>query len=47
MGFIKGVMVGGIVTTGIVMIYADNMGMINRKKMMKQGRKMAKRMGII
>lgn len=47
MGFVKGVMIGGIVTTGLVMIYADNMGMINRKKMMKKGKQMAKKMGII
>ena len=46
MKFIKGVMIGGLITTGIVMMYSEN-DMINKKKMMKKGRQMAKKMGIM
>ncbi|MCF0124208.1 MAG: hypothetical protein HUJ68_00325 [Clostridia bacterium] len=45
MNFVKGVMVGGLITTGIVMMYAET-GMLNKKMMAKKGRKMAKMMGI-
>ena len=46
MKFVKGVMVGGLVTTGLFMLYAES-GKMNKKIMMKQGRKMIKKMGII
>ena len=46
MKFIKGVMIGGLITTGIVMMYSEN-GMMSKKKMMKTGRQIAKRMGIM
>ena len=46
MKFIKGVMVGGLITTGIVMMYSEN-DMFNKKKMMKKGRQMVKKMGIM
>lgn len=46
MKFIKGVTVGGLVTIGIFMLYAES-GKMNKKSMMKQGRKMIKKMGII
>lgn len=47
MKFIKGVMIGGIVTTGLVMMYSESTGMMNKKKLMKKGRQMAKKMGIM
>lgn len=46
MKFIKGVMIGGLLTTGLVMMYTET-GMMNKKTMMKKGRKLAKKMGIM
>lgn len=46
MKFIKGVMIGGLLTTGLVMMYTET-GMMNKKKMMKKGRQLAKKMGIM
>lgn len=46
MKFIKGVMIGGLITTGLVMMYAESSKM-NKKTVMRQGKKMAKKMGII
>ncbi len=46
MKFVKGVMLGGLVTTGIFMLYAES-GMMNKKTMMKKGKKLVKKMGII
>ena len=46
MKFIKGIMLGGLITTGIVMMYSEN-DMFNKKKMMKKGRQMARKIGIM
>lgn len=46
MKFMKGVVIGGLITTGLVMMYAES-GKMNKKTMMKQGRKLAKKMGIV
>lgn len=46
MKFVKGVMIGGLVTTGLFMLYAES-GKMNKKTMMKKGKKMIKKMGII
>ncbi|MGN1297927.1 MAG: hypothetical protein ACI4VH_05885 [Clostridia bacterium] len=46
MKFIKGVMIGGLLTTGLVMLYTET-GMMNKKNMMKKGKQMAKKMGIM
>lgn len=46
MKFIKGVMIGGLITTGIVMMYAEN-GMMNKNKMMKKGKQIAKKIGMM
>ncbi len=46
MKFIKGVMIGGLVTTGLVMMYTET-GIMNKKKMMKKGKQFAKKMGIM
>lgn len=42
MKFIKGALMGGLITTGIVLMYKET-GM-NKKQMMKKGRKMIKKM---
>lgn len=43
MKFIKGVMVGTMITAGVAMMYTDSN---NRKKMMKQGKKFLKIVGM-
>ena len=35
MKFVKGVMIGGLITTGLMMMYTENDGM-NKKKLMKK-----------
>lgn len=47
MKFIKGVMIGGLVTTGLVMMYAESNGMMNKKKMMKKGKQFARKVGLM
>ena len=46
MKFTKGLLKGGLITTGIIMMYNDT-NMLNKKSMMKKGRKIAKKMGIM
>ncbi len=46
MKFVKGMLIGGIVTAGIAMMYAETMGE-NKRKMMRKGKQLAKRMGMI
>ena len=46
MKFVKGMVVGTMVSAGIAMMYADNAGK-TRKMIMKKGKQMAKKMGII
>ncbi len=46
MKFMKGMLIGGIVTAGIAMIYAETMDQ-SKKKMMKKGKQFARRMGIM
>lgn len=46
MKFIKGVMIGGLITTGLVMLYTET-GMMSKKAMMKKGKQVAKKMGIM
>ncbi len=46
MKFMKGMLIGGIVTAGIAMIYAESMDQ-GKKKMMKKGKQFARRMGIL
>lgn len=45
MRFVKGVLVGGIVTAGLAMVYAETMGQ-NKRKIMRKGKQLAKRMGL-
>jgi len=46
MKFIKGMLIGGIVTAGIAMMYSETMDQ-NKRRMMKKGKQFVKRMGII
>lgn len=45
MKFTKGIIVGSVITAGIMMMYADNN--MNTKKMMKKGKQLVKKMGIM
>ena len=46
MKFVKGMVMGTILSAGVVMLYKENNSM-NRKKMIKKGRQFVKKMGII
>ncbi len=46
MNFVKGMLVGTMVSAGIMWMYADGMGM-NKKSMMKKGKQMVRKMGIM
>lgn len=45
MKFVKGLVVGGLITTGVMMMWNDNN--MNTKKMSKTGKRWAKKMGIM
>lgn len=47
MKFVKGLVVGGLITTGMIMMCTDNNNMINTKKMTKTGKKWAKKIGMM
>ena len=46
MKFIKGVMIGGLITTGMMMMYSEASNQ-TKKKVMKKGRNVMKKMGIM
>lgn len=45
MKFTKGMILGGMVTAGIMLMYTENK--MNTKKLMKKGKQLAKKMGIM
>ena len=48
MRFTKGLLVGGLVTAGLLMMYSESdMMNKNKKKMIKKGKQFAKKMGVI
>lgn len=44
MKFTKGMIMGSMITIGVMMMYTDNM---NSKKMMKKGKQFMRKMGIM
>lgn len=46
MKFIKGMLMGTLISAGAIWMYSENTGM-NKKKMMKKGRQVIKKMGIM
>ena len=46
MKFMKGILIGGLVTAGIAMMYAETMDQ-SKRKMMKKGKQFARKMGIM
>lgn len=45
MKFTKGIIIGSVITAGIMMMYSDDN--INTKKMMKKGKQLMRKMGIM
>ncbi len=45
MKLVKGMIIGGMVSAGLIMMYGETMG-FNKKKMMKQGKKLIQKMGM-
>ena len=46
MKFTKGLLIGGLIKTGIIMMYNDK-NMMNKNKMLKKGKQFAKKMGVL
>lgn len=46
MNFMKGIMLGGIITTGALIMYSE-MSNNNKKKVMKKGKQAIKKFGIV
>ena len=46
MNFVKGVMVGSIITAGTMLMYSEGLDE-NKKKVMKKGKQFMKKMGMI
>ena len=46
MKFVKGMVMGTLISAGAMMIYIDNNNM-NKRKIMKKGKQIAKKMGIM
>lgn len=46
MKFTKGLLLGGLITTGLIMMYNDA-NMMNKNKMIKKGKQFVKKLGII
>lgn len=44
MKFTKGIIIGSMITAGIMMMYSDNM---DTKKMMKKGKQLMRKMGMM
>ena len=45
MKFTKGIILGSVITAGVIMMYTDNN--MNTKKIMKKGKQLARKMGMI
>ena len=45
MKFVIGIMIGGLITTGVIMMWNENE--MSTKKITKKGKKLAKKMGIM
>lgn len=46
MKFVKGIIVGSLISAGVVMAYTDSMNG-TKKKMMKKGKQFAKKLGMM
>lgn len=46
MKFVKGMVIGGLISTGIAMMYSEGMAM-NKRKMVKKGKQFVRKMGMM
>lgn len=46
MKFVKGMVMGTLISAGMIMMYTENTNM-NKRKIMKKGKQIAKKMGIM
>ena len=46
MKFTKGLILGSLITTGVLLMYTES-DKLNKKTIMKKGRKIAKKMGVL
>jgi hypothetical protein len=46
MNFVKGMVLGTVVSAGVMMIYTENIK-TNKKNIMKKGKQMAKKLGLM
>lgn len=46
MKFIKGMVIGGLISAGVAMMYTEAMNG-SKKKLMKKGRQLVRKMGIV
>ena len=46
MKFIKGIVIGSVVGAGVAMMYADGMH-VNKKRMIRKGKQLVKKIGIV
>ena len=46
MKFVKGIVIGGLLVTGAAMMYTE-MGKNTKRKMMKKGKQMVRKIGIV
>ena len=46
MKFVKGIIIGGLITTGLIMMYTES-DVMNKKRIMKKGKQFAKKMGMM
>lgn len=47
MKFVKGLVIGTLVSAGVVMMFNESDMAMNKKKMIKKGKQLVKKMGII
>lgn len=47
MKFVKGMVMGTLLSAGAIMMYTEGTDMMNKNKIMKKGKKIAKKMGIM
>ena len=46
MKFVKGMVMGTMISAGLIMMYNENIG-VNKRRIMKKGKQFVKKMGII
>lgn len=47
MKFLKGMVMGSLISASAIMMYSEGAGMMKNKKLIKKGKQIAKKMGIV